>query len=76
MKAFILINVRTGEISPVVHQLKQLPGITEAHMTLGPYDAIAVIEASDVKELGRILAETIQPVPGVLDTLTCLSIDT
>ena len=74
MKAFILINVRTGEISSVVHQLKQLPGVKEAHMTLGPYDAIAVIEASDVKELGKILAETIQPVPGVLDTLTCLLI--
>ena len=75
MKAFILINIRTGEISQVVDQLKNLSGVKEAHMTLGPYDAIAVIEGADVKEIGKILAETVQPVPGILDTLTCLLID-
>jgi DNA-binding Lrp family transcriptional regulator len=75
MKAFILINIRTGEIPQVVDQLNSLPGITEAHMTLGPYDAIALIEGADVKEIGQLLAETIQPVPGILDTLTCLLID-
>ena len=75
MKAFILINIRTGEIPQVVDQLKSLSGVTEAHMTLGPYDAIAVIEGADVKEIGKLLAETIQPVPGILDTLTCLLID-
>lgn len=75
MKAFVLINIRTGEIPQVVHQLTTLPGVTEAHMTLGPYEAVAVIEASEVKEIGDILARTIQPVPGILDTLTCLLLD-
>lgn len=75
MKAFVLITIRTGEIPQVVRQLKSLPGVTEAHMTLGPYEAVAVIEGSDVKEIGNILATTIQPVPGVRETLTCLLID-
>ncbi len=75
MKAFVLITIRTGEIPQVVRQLNNLPGVTEAHMTLGPYEAVAVIEGSDVKEIGNILAGTIQPVPGVMDTLTCLLID-
>ena len=75
MKAYVLITIRTGEISQVVRQLNSLPGVTEAHMTLGPYDSVAVIEGSDVNEIGNILASTIQPVPGVLETLTCLLID-
>jgi len=49
--------------------------VTEATMTFGPYDAVAVIEAEDVNAVGMILANGIQPVPGVLETLTCLAIE-
>jgi uncharacterized protein with GYD domain len=44
-------------------------------MTFGPYDAVAVVEASDVSHLGQILASTIQPIPGILDTLTCIAVE-
>jgi hypothetical protein len=44
-------------------------------MTFGPYDAVAVISANDIAHLGKILALGIQPIPGVLDTLTCLAVE-
>jgi uncharacterized protein with GYD domain len=44
-------------------------------MTFGPYDAVAVVEAENVDRLGSLLATGIQPIPGVLETLTCLSVD-
>ncbi|HZD55309.1 MAG TPA: Lrp/AsnC ligand binding domain-containing protein [Anaerolineales bacterium] len=75
MKAYILINIRTGEIHEVVRQLRRLDGVIEANMTFGPYDAIAVVEARDVNHLGDILATAIQPIPGVRETLTCLSVE-
>jgi DNA-binding Lrp family transcriptional regulator len=75
MKAFVMIEIRTGEIQEVVRQVRRLKGVAEAHMTFGPYDAVAVIEASDIKDLGRILATGVQPIPGVLDTMTCLAVD-
>jgi DNA-binding Lrp family transcriptional regulator len=74
MKAYILIHIRTGEILKVVDLLKHVEEVTEAHMTFGPYDAIAIIQADDVQGLGKILANKIQPIPGVLETLTCLAI--
>jgi DNA-binding Lrp family transcriptional regulator len=75
MKAFILIHIRTGDIREVIRQLRRVEGVPEANMTFGPYDAIAVVEAQDVKTIGNIIATAIQPIPGVLDTITCLAVE-
>ncbi len=75
MKAFMLIEIRTGEIPEVVRQLQRIESVTEAYMTFGPYDAVAVVSADDVSHLGRIMASVIQPIPGVIDTLTCIAVD-
>lgn len=75
MKAFVLINVRTGEIREVVRQLRRVEGVVDATMTFGPYDAVAVVEGLDVQAVGKILATGIQPIPGVTQTLTCLAVE-
>jgi DNA-binding Lrp family transcriptional regulator len=75
MKAFVLISIRTGEIQQVVRHLRRVEGIKEASMTFGPYDAVAVVEAEDVAGLGRIMSSAIQPIPGVVETLTCLAVE-
>ena len=74
MKAYILITIRTGQISKVVKHLQRLDSVIEATMTFGPYDAVAVVEGGTVHDIGHIMAEEIQPIPGVLETLTCLAI--
>jgi DNA-binding Lrp family transcriptional regulator len=75
MRAFVLIKVHAGEVPEVVRNLRTVEGVVEAHMTLGPYDAIAVIDVADVAGLGAITARKIQPIPGVEQTLTCLSVE-
>lgn len=75
MKAYILINIRTGEIPDVVRQMRKIEQVKEVNMTFGPYDAVSIIEARDINDLGTILASAIQPIPGVEDTLTCLAVE-
>ncbi len=75
MKAYVLISIRTGEVREVVRQLKKIEQVKEANMTFGPYDAVAIVEAKDVNDLGGTLATVIQPIPGILETLTCLAVD-
>jgi DNA-binding Lrp family transcriptional regulator len=75
MKAYILINVRAGEIREVVRQLRSVENVTEASMTFGPYDIVAEVNSEDVNHLGRILSSAIQPIPGILETLTCLAVE-
>jgi DNA-binding Lrp family transcriptional regulator len=75
MKAYVLINIRSGEVKEVVRQLRRVEGVVEASMTFGPYDAVAVTETGDINKLGTLLATSIQPIPGILETLTCLAVD-
>jgi DNA-binding Lrp family transcriptional regulator len=75
MKAYVLINIRTGEIKDVVRQMKKITQVREVNMTFGPYDAVAIVESRDIDDLGNILAGSIQPIPGVEETLTCLTVE-
>jgi DNA-binding Lrp family transcriptional regulator len=75
MKAYVLITAQTGEAPAVVRQALRLNGISEAHITFGPYDAVAVIKAETLQEIGHIVHNKLQPIPGVQDTLTCLAVD-
>ncbi len=75
MKAYVLIKIRSGEVKDVIRQLRKLESVTEAHMTFGPYDAVAVVESSDIARLGSTTASAIQPIPGVEQTLTCIAVD-
>ena len=75
MKAYILIKIRAGELKQVVKQLRKLEFVTSAEMTFGPYDAVAVVEHSDINGIGTVLATSIQPIPGVEQTLTCLAVE-
>lgn len=75
MKAYVLIDIRTGEIQDVIRQMRKIEQVKEVNMTFGPYDAVAIIESKDIDDLGKILAGSIQPIPGIEDTLTCLSVE-
>ena len=75
MKAFVLIKIRAGDVKDVVQQLRKTDSIVEAYMTFGPYDAVAVVESADLGTIGSLVASTIQPIAGVEQTLTCLTVD-
>lgn len=75
MKAYILIKIRSGEVKAVVRELRKTEKVVEATMTFGPYDAVAVIETPDISTLGSLIASSIQPIPGVDQTLTCIAVD-
>ena len=75
MKAYVMIKIRPGEVREVVRRLKETAHVLEATMTFGPYDAVAVIESENLSGLGMLIASSIQPMPGVEQTLTCLAVD-
>jgi DNA-binding Lrp family transcriptional regulator len=73
MKAIVLVKIATGEVQETFHFLKKLRCVSEAYITFGPYDSVVIIEAANLAEVGRIVACDIQPIPGVVQTLTCLA---
>jgi len=75
MKAYILMQIRVGSIPEVIGNLKRMDPVIEAHSILGPYDIIAIVEARDTNQMGRLVNVDIQVIPGVLETLTCLIVE-
>lgn len=75
MKAYVLVKIRAGEVKEVVRQLRKTDKVIEANMTFGPYDAVVVMEAPDIGAIGNLIASSIQPIPGVEQTLTCLAVE-
>lgn len=75
MKAFVLIKIRSGEIPETLQSIRKTKNVLEADMTFGPFDAVVSIQAQDLNELGKVVASSIQCIPGVLETLTCLTVD-
>jgi DNA-binding Lrp family transcriptional regulator len=75
VKAYVLIKIHSGEVKAVVSELRKIQNVVQADMTFGPYDAVAILEASDIGSLGSLIASSIQPIPGVDQTLTCIAVD-
>jgi len=70
-KAFILIEVSAGSILRVLQGLKQIEVVKFSYAITGQYDIIAMIEAPDMAEIGRVALNYIQTIDGVLRTVTC-----
>jgi DNA-binding Lrp family transcriptional regulator len=75
MRAIVLIKFNTGDLKDAFKDLKRLRSVSEAHLTFGPYDAIAIVQADDLKTLGQVVARDIQLIPGLVETCTCLMVD-
>ena len=69
-KALVLITLTLKYSSNLVEQIKNIPGVTDAALVYGPYDAYAVIEAKNKEELRDSLMK-IREVFGLHQTLTC-----
>jgi uncharacterized protein with GYD domain len=48
-----------------------LAGVISSEAVTGPYDVVVFVEAEDVDALGQLVITSIQPVEGIVRTLTC-----
>ena len=73
-KAFVAIHCETGKESPVIRKLMEIKGVSEVTGTLGLYDVVIKVEASNSKELENIITKQVRKVPNVLSTMTLMVI--
>ena len=75
-RAYILIETSVGKNRDVGSSLRELPGIEKVDNVTGPYDIIAVVEAPDLNSIGDLVTSRIHVIPGIVRTVTCLSVGT
>ncbi|MHB8602055.1 MAG: Lrp/AsnC ligand binding domain-containing protein [Nitrosotalea sp.] len=73
-KAFVAIHCETGKENPIIRKLMEIKGISEVTGTLGLYDIIIKVEASDSITLEKIITKEVRKIPNVLTTMTLMVI--
>ena len=71
-KAYILIETQVGKSREVMTALRAMHGVASAELVTGTYDVIALVEAPDMGSMADLVTGTIQGVPGVMRTITCV----
>jgi DNA-binding Lrp family transcriptional regulator len=74
-RAFVLIEAQVGKSRGIVEALQGAPEVEEAHIIMGPYSVIAILNGKDPDDVARIVAERLHKAPGVLRTISCLGLD-
>lgn len=72
-KAFVLIETAVGKTREVVSALQGLAGVTSVDVVTGPYDIIAVVEATDLGSIGDMVTGRVHTIAGIQRTVTCLA---
>ncbi len=74
-KAYILIETTVGTSTQVSDVLTNIPGIVNVDAVTGPYDIIAIVSSNDLNSVGDLVTNEIHTIPGIVRTVTCLSIN-
>jgi len=75
ISAYVFIECTAGAAREVAREVSKIKGVIRANATTGPYDVIALVEASDMNVLGDFIVTKIQSLSGVLRTKTNVIVD-
>jgi DNA-binding Lrp family transcriptional regulator len=75
ISAYVFIECTAGAAREVANEVGRISGVKRSNATTGPYDVIALVEASDVNVLGDFIVSKIQNISGVLRTQTNVIVD-
>ena len=73
-RAYILSETAVGKTHDGSEALKNLPTMKKVDTVTGPFDILAVAEADDLPGIGDLIANGMHSVPGIVKTITCLSV--
>ncbi len=73
-KAYVLIEAQVGKTKQVVDAIRELQGVVSVDFVTGPYDAIAIIQAETLNDIGELIVTKVHPVSGISRTVTCLAL--
>ena len=71
-RAYVLIETQVGKTKEVVDGIRRLEGMASVDVVTGPYDAIAIVEAETLNEIGELITAKLHRVSGISRTVTCL----
>ena len=71
IRAYVLVRFEANSSRQVITDLRRSKGVVSADLVTGPYDAILLIEATDINEIAELVVDKVMKIPGVASTITC-----
>ena len=76
VEAYVLLKISREVFTlGVVDQLRKIPGVEEAEMLFGDYDAIVKIRAEKIHEIENLVVNQIRSIKGVQSNMTMVCVD-
>ena len=72
-RAYILIETQVGMSKSLAASLRSFDKVVNVDVITGPFDVIALIEASDMAAVADLVTGQVQGLKGVLRTITCVA---
>jgi len=72
--AYLLIVLDRGTPVAVAREVRKVPGVVDAHVTMGDFDVIALVEHVETKGFPTV-AEAVQRIEGVSKVVTCVVVN-
>lgn len=69
--AYLLISLNRSTPAAVARAVREVLGVVDAHVTMGEFDVIALVETDHTKTFPAVAAE-VQRIEGVLKVSTCV----
>ena len=70
----MLIESSVGKTKEIAIALMGMDQVARVDAVTGPYDIIAVVEADTLEGVGEAVTTQIHSVPGIVRTVSCLSV--
>ena len=76
ISAIVLIKAEVARIPEAAQEIAGIAGITEVYSVTGDVDLVAVARVSRHEEFADVIADRLNKVPGVLETITHIAFRT
>ena len=74
IKAYVLVVTDPGRTKGVLDVIQDIPGVTETHEVMVPYDIVAEIEVENLTDIPRILGDRIRKIAGIQSTTSLVTL--
>jgi DNA-binding Lrp family transcriptional regulator len=72
LRAYVLIQTIPGRVEGIMRALRRMPAIRTVDSVTGPYDIVALVEVSEIRDFSHLVAGSIGGLRGVTRTTTLL----
>ncbi|MFQ5998595.1 MAG: Lrp/AsnC ligand binding domain-containing protein [Candidatus Bathyarchaeia archaeon] len=74
LKAYVLVTSKPGTSEDVVRAIKKVKGVVSVDSVYGRFDAVIIVESSEVKDLSELVYRVIEKNPNITHTETLITL--